>query len=312
MEYLLKHHDDEFILVFENKNTIIVGRNQNTYEVVNETFVNKHKTHVIRRISGGGAVYQDVGNINFVYIVKAKNNFNNFLKFIEPVMSYLEELGLHAEFKGRNDLEINGKKISGNAQTTYKNRMMHGGTLLYDLDLDRASDALRVDEGKYRSKGIQSNRARIQNVKPLLKSAPAIKDFKQGLLETILDTDELDKNVYTLSQKEEQMIDKLMKQKYETWEWNYGKSPEYNVVKGKRFSRMRLDFYLQVRKNTIHQVKIFSDGLFCQEALQTLETCLKGVKYTETDVRAALLRYEENVIADDVGIEAIVHCLFDV
>ena len=307
MEYLLKHHKDTFILVFENANTIIVGRNQNTYEVVNDAFVQTHQTKVIRRISGGGTVYQDIGNINFVYITELKDNLNDFNKFTLPVITLLKTYGVQAEFKGRNDIEVDGYKVSGNAQTAYKNRMMHGGTLLYDLDLDKASDALHVDEEKYSSKGIKSNRARVMNLKPLLSEEIPISVLKAQLLKHILNTENIEAHAYTLTLKDEKHIQTLMKEKYLTWRWNYGLSPKHNSIKQKRFKKGLLSAYMLIQKGCIKEIKFYSDGLNLDN-IELVESLLKGTPYEKALVEEKLLEYTTFGVFTKNDILA---CLFD-
>src|SRR5690554_1895283 len=171
-EYVLKYLDttEDIILLWQNEPSVIIGRNQNTTEEINATYIKEHNIHVVRRISGGGAVYHDFGNLNFTFVTNnLRENLNNYRKFTEPVIQALNELGVPAEFSGRNDIVVEGKKISGNAQSYHKNRMFHHGTILFNANLEMVAKVLQVSADKIASKGIKSNRSRVTNILPYLK-----------------------------------------------------------------------------------------------------------------------------------------------
>ena len=229
-EYVLKKlpKDNDYILLWQNEPAIIIGRNQNTHEEINSRYVKEHNIHVVRRISGGGAVYHDFGNLNYTFVTNnTKDNLNNFRKFTEPVIKALNSLGVKAEFAGRNDILIDGKKFSGNAQTYYRDRMYHHGTILFDADLDMVAKVLQVKLEKIESKGIKSNRSRVTNILPYLEKPMTIKEFQNYLLTFILGTEDIESKTYHLTEEDYQNIDKLMKEKYATWEWNFGENPDF-------------------------------------------------------------------------------------
>src|SRR5690606_37828441 len=189
-EYALRNFstDNDYLLFYINEPTINIGRNQNTLEEINHNYVEENNIHIVRRISGGGAVYHDFGNLNFSFITNHDvKSLSNFKKFTAPVIKVLNSLGLNAELKGRNDIEVDDKKISGTAQFSTGKRMVSHGTLLYDTDLGEVVNALNVRMSKIQSKGHKSVRSRVANISEFLKESMKIEEFRQLLLEGLYD-----------------------------------------------------------------------------------------------------------------------------
>ncbi|HEY4565848.1 MAG TPA: lipoate--protein ligase, partial [Savagea sp.] len=224
-EYAVKTMDvdkDSYLLFYVNEPSIIIGKNQNTIEEINTSFVEDHGIHVVRRISGGGAVYHDHGNLNFSFITKDDgDSFRNFAKFTEPVIEALAQLGVKAELLGRNDILVDGKKISGNAQFATKGRMFSHGTLMFDTEIDTVVKALRVKKDKIESKGIKSIRSRVANISDYLEEPMTIDAFKREILKSVFGGEE---NIQYVEWTEDDWdnIRKLSEEKYQQWEWNYG------------------------------------------------------------------------------------------
>ncbi|TWJ93704.1 lipoate--protein ligase LplJ [Bacillus licheniformis] len=288
-EYCLKHLDPEetYLLFYINQPSIIIGKNQNTIEEINTKYVDENGIIVVRRLSGGGAVYHDLGNLNFSFITKDDgNSFHNFKKFTEPVVAALKRLGVDAELSGRNDLMANGRKISGNAQFSKKGRMFSHGTLLFDSEIEHVVSALKVKKDKIESKGIKSIRSRVANISEFLDQKMTTVEFRSMLLRYIFDT-EGEIPEYKLTEKDWKIINQISKERYQNWDWNYGKSPKFNLQHSKRFQAGSVDIRLEVQKGVIRECKIFGD-FFGVGDVSDIEEKLTGVQYERKAIEEAL------------------------
>ncbi|MFC1285629.1 lipoate--protein ligase [Bacillus paralicheniformis] len=288
-EYCLKHLDPEetYLLFYINQPSIIIGKNQNTIEEINTKYVDENGIIVVRRLSGGGAVYHDLGNLNFSFITKDDgNSFHNFKKFTEPVVAALKKLGVDAELSGRNDLMANGRKISGNAQFSTKGRMFSHGTLLFDSEIEHVVSALKVKKDKIESKGIKSIRSRVANISEFLDQKMTTVEFRSMLLRYIFDT-EGEIPEYKLTEKDWEIINQISKERYQNWDWNYGKSPKFNLQHSKRFQAGSVDIRLEVQKGVIRECKIFGD-FFGVGDVSDIEEKLTGVQYERKAIEEAL------------------------
>ena len=225
--------DRSYFMLWQNENAVIIGKYQNTLAEINRPYVEAHKIKVVRRLSGGGAVYHDLGNLNYTYITDAGElETLNMRVFCEPIVRALAEFGVTAEINGRNDMTIDGKKFSGNAQYLRHGRVMHHGTLLYNSDLSAVSKALQVDPEKIRAKGIESVRSRVTNIRRYMKEDVPLFVFREMLLEFI--RRETESEDYEFSEEDVHEIERIRRERYDTWEWNYGKSPECTILKSDR------------------------------------------------------------------------------
>ncbi|AKG74424.1 lipoate--protein ligase [Salinicoccus halodurans] len=288
-EYVLREipTDDSYFLFYVNQPSIIIGKNQNTIEEINETYIREHGIKVVRRVSGGGAVYHDEGNLNFSFITEDDgNSFHNFRKFTQPIVDALNDMGIPAELSGRNDLEINGKKVSGNAMFSQRGRMFSHGTLMLDSDISEVQNALKVNPKKIESKGVKSVRGRVGNINDFLEEKIDIEEFKRKILEYIFDGEE---NIeeYVLTDEDWEKINKLSAEKYQTWEWNYGKNPKYNFNVSHKFPAGLLDVRLDVKKGRIEHAKIFGD-FFGVGEIDVIEEKLIGVEHNREAIAEAL------------------------
>ncbi|WP_195695433.1 lipoate--protein ligase [Priestia megaterium] len=288
-EYALKHLDinETYLLFYINEPSIIIGKNQNTIEEINTKYVEDQQIHVVRRLSGGGAVYHDKGNLNFSFITKDDgNSFHNFKKFTEPVVEALKKLGVNAELSGRNDLMAEGRKISGNAQFSTKGRMFSHGTLLFDSEIENVVSALKVKKDKIESKGIKSIRNRVANISEFLEQKVTVEEFREMLLRYIFDGEE---NIteYKLTEKDWETIHQISKERYQSWDWNYGKSPKFNLQHSHRFPVGQIDVRLEVNKGKIDACTIYGD-FFGVGDVQEVQGKLTGVRYEKASIEQAL------------------------
>ncbi|MBY0121108.1 lipoate--protein ligase [Bacillus sp. S/N-304-OC-R1] len=287
-EYALKNLDinETYLLFYINEPSIIIGKNQNTIEEINTEYVESKGIHVVRRLSGGGAVYHDLGNLNFSFITKDDGeSFHNFRKFTEPVVKALHNLGVNAELSGRNDLTAEGRKISGNAQFSTKGKMFSHGTLLFDSEIDSVVSALKVKKDKIESKGIKSIRSRVANISEFLTEKVTIEEFRELLLINIFGGKEIQE--YVLTDEDWEKIHQLSKERYQSWDWNYGKSPKFNLQHSHRFPVGQIDMRLEVEKGLIENCKIYGD-FFGVGDVGELEERLNGLRYDRSAIEEAL------------------------
>ncbi len=269
----------ECFMLWQNKNTIVVGKYQNTAEEINPEFADAQGIRVARRLSGGGAVYHDDGNLNFTYIVNKESNPDfNFNLFVIPVIRALESLGVKAEFNGRNDLTIDGKKFSGNSQYSRRNRIMHHGCIMLDSNLDKVKDALRVKEAKFESKSHKSVRSRVTTINENAPHRITMEEFKEALKQAAFA--EIDLEPYELTAADREAIQKLKEEKYETWEWNYGFYPAYSIRRDRKFDSGLVSVSMEVEHGAISQIRLFGD-FFGNRDIAELEAGLTGVRLDE-------------------------------
>lgn len=285
-EYLLKNTNEDLFILWRNKPSIIVGKNQNTLSEINLDYVRDQSIPVVRRLSGGGAVFHDLGNINFTFISCNNSSFSDFKRFTQPIIDLLKTLGLNAEFSGRNDLLIDGKKFSGNAQYNYKNKIMHHGTLLFSSQISDLSSALKVKDIKFQGKGIKSVKSRVTNISNHLDKNIDILEFKNLLMNYIYSISS-DNTFYNLTKDDIEKIENLVEEKYSSWEWNFGNSPKYSLLNDLKYPGGNIEFNLEVEKGFITKIKFFGD-FFGKDDVSTLEVLLCGVRHEEQSIRDVL------------------------
>lgn len=291
-EYFLKNATEDVFILWRNESAIIVGKNQNTLSEINYEYVKKNNIKVVRRQSGGGAVFHDLGNINFTFISCDNNSFSDFKRFTIPIIGALRNLNIHAEFSGRNDLLINNKKFSGNAQYNYKNKVMHHGTLLFSSKINDVSNSLKVKPCKFQDKGIKSVKSRVTNISNHLEKNMTVLEFKEYLMNFINNKDE-NNHPYELSNFDINEINKLVDKKYSTWEWNFGHSPKYSLNNEIKYLGGNIELSLNVKKGLITEIKFFGD-FFGKKDVSHIESLLKNIKHDESSIKSVLNIIEIN------------------
>ena len=279
--------DHNVFMLWRNDNAIIVGKHQNTVGEINPAYVAEKGIRVVRRLSGGGAVYHDLGNVNFTFIVTAGNlGAFDFASFCRPVVRALAQLGVEAEINGRNDMTIDGKKFSGNAQYCKRGRVMHHGTILYDSDLSVVGAALNVSKDKIESKGLKSVQSRVTNVKAFMNADIPVEAFMRSLRDAMFRENEMEE--YTLTPEDIAAVTKLRHDVYETWDWNYGASPAYSICKERRIEGCgKIEVHMNVAKGIVTDAAFYGDYFGNSDAAE-IAVRLTGHRLETDEVRQAL------------------------
>ncbi|WP_124728639.1 lipoate--protein ligase [Staphylospora marina] len=312
-EYILKHLDVEnesYLLFYINEPSVIIGKHQNTVEEIHVDVVRERGIHVVRRLSGGGAVYHDLGNLNFSFITKDDGkSFANFRKFTGPVIEALRKLGVNAELSGRNDILVDGKKVSGNAQYATRGRMFSHGTLMFNVKLDDVAKVLQVKQDKIQSKGIKSVRSRVANIADYLSEPMTIEEFRRVLLDHIFEGKKPIPE-YKLTESDFEKIHEISRQRYQQWDWNFGESPEFNVQQSKRFPIGSIDVRLDVgEKGIIRGCKIYGD-FFGIGDVADIERRLTGCRYDREAIEAALSDIDVKHYFGDIGKDEFIDLVY--
>ncbi len=273
---------DKIFLLWKNEPSIIVGKHQNVFEEINADFVKEKNIKIVRRISGGGAVYHDLQNLNYTIISNENDNEKfDFKTFSEPVIDALAELGVKAEFLGQNNLQVAGKKICGNAQAYIKGRIMHHGCLLFNTNLTVLNDALKVPKAKISSKSAKSVRSVVQNIQPLLNKKIDIGDFSDRILQQMkMKFPQM--REYKLTKEELAEIEEETDKKYSTWNWNIGKSPKSEITLKENINKKEMICVVKVENGII--TSLLSDSQLIKE----VESNLIGVKYEKEEIQKVL------------------------
>lgn len=288
--YLTRHAPEghDYLMLWQNRPAVIIGRFQNAPEEVHAEYAREHDIAVVRRMSGGGAVYQDLGNLNYSLVVTSDEHhvFNDYQSFTKPVVNALAHFGVEAELTGRNDVTVQGQKFSGNAQYRVRNRLLHHGTIMYDVDLDVVQRVLNVRRDKIESKGFKSVRSRVTNLKPYLGEA-TLDSFHQTLTESIARENGGIEGFYRLTEEDVLAVEKLVSERFGQFAWNFGQSPAFNLRASQRFPSGLVDVRCLVEHAMIREVTIYGD-FFSQHDIGDIGRRLTGAVFEEREVSRRL------------------------
>jgi lipoate-protein ligase A len=294
-EFLLKNSKEEYLILYVNSPSVIIGKHQTGHREVNTRFITENNIPVIRRISGGGTVYHDHGNLNFSFIRQSETGKQvDFVKYTKPVIDFLKYMGVDAKFEGKNDLKIDGLKISGNAEHVHRNRVLHHGTLLYNTSLDSLRNSIRKDISHYTSRAVASNPSHVVNLNEKLVCFNDISELRTEMINFFL------KNLpgifpYDLTEEETLQAESIALSKYHTWEWNWAYGPEYSF---------RNTFELN---NKTHMCSLsVKDGLISEcviegsEQFRKVSEKLIGCRHMVSDMEEFFKR--GNILLNDIDI----------
>ena len=308
-QYVLEHRrEGDWLMLWQNRNTVVVGLNQNTAEEIDPSFVEEHNITVVRRMTGGGAVYHDLGNLNYSFIRDVGNAEElTIRRFTEPVCRALASLGVQASVSGRNDILVDGKKISGVAQRIVGGRILHHGTLLFDSDPAMIAGALQADPAKFASKSAKSVRSRVGNLRDYLPEGMDLPRFwalllreltRDGLIREALSPDEL------------QAVRTLADEKDRSWDWTYGRSPDSQYHSRRRFPGGTLEVYLDIHAGRIEDVSFFGDFM-ATAPLGALTEALQGVRLDAESLMEVLDRFDLPALFGGIRKEEVLSLLLD-
>ena len=314
--YLVENRlvDEPILLFYINDPSIIVGRNQNTIEEVNQAYVEEKGIRVVRRMSGGGAVYHDRGNFSFCFIKDDDGSFRDFASFTQPVIEALHKMGAKgAELKGRNDLLIDDKKFSGNAMYAKNGRMTAHGTILFDADLDEVTKALKPRKEKFESKGIKSVCSRVTNIKPYVSpeyQKLTTEEFRDLLLLEIFGVKSRDQvKELKLTEADWAKVREIQAERFGNWDWNYGQSPAFAIQMSQKFPFGFVDFRFNVEQGVIKEVKVYGD-FFGLGDISDVEDALVGVRFEREAVNQVFENLDFNKYFGRVTAEEILTLIF--
>ena len=308
-EYIFRNFSEDCFMFWRSEPSVIIGKHQNTLAEINWNFIKKHDIKVVRRLSGGGTVYHDPGNLNFTFIKhRRKGTLLNFEKFTDPVIKALAKMSVIAKFEGKNDLRVDGLKISGNSEYIIRNKVLHHGTLLFDSNLDNLKNAIKKEKDYYSDKAVESIRSQVTNISSHLNNNISISEFRK-LMQSFMFNYFPGTVFYHFKNEDIKGINKLVKEKYSGWEWNYGCSPRYMMKKMITTGDLKITVEFTVAKGIIENFKIDDFGQF-GEVTEKICAAVCGLPHEETSLAKKLSELNMSSFFQSISIIDFVHALF--
>ena len=307
-EYFLKNSKDDFFILWQNEPTVVVGLHQNTNSEISIDYTQQKSINIVRRMTGGGAVYHDFGNVNFSFIENCEDRAPNFKKYADIIIAALRKFSVEAYFSGRNDILIDDKKISGNAAMVFGNRILHHGTLLFNANSKDIFEALNTNSAKFEGKSVQSVRSRVANIIDYMPETITVKEFIDKIMNEVIVKFPNAKK-YVLSEKDIAEIKNLADKKYNTWEWNFGNSPKYNFTKKTKINAGTFEIYLEVNNSIIKEAKIYGD-FFSIGNIKDIENMLIEQKHEMQTLKDIFSKINLDNYFVNIGLEEFISCFF--
>jgi lipoate-protein ligase A len=284
-EYLLNNtkKNEVMLYLWQNDNTVVIGRNQNAWKECNCRLLENNDGKLARRLSGGGAVYHDLGNLNFTFIMD--KNLYDIHTQLEVILEAVRDSNIDAEFSGRNDLVASGRKFSGNAFYYGTNSSYHHGTILVDTNFESMVNYLQVSKEKIQSKGIESVKSRVVNLKEL-NSSVTIDKMKKEFAKYFKEIYGVNPKKEVISPNQIEEVSKL-KDKYSSWDWRYGQAPDFDITYEKRFKWGDVQLGLSLTKGKITESKIYSDAMNA-DLIEDIAEKLKGCQFKIDEITNAI------------------------
>lgn len=299
--------DEPVFYLWQNRPSVILGYNQEVNTEVNLDYLKEKDIALVRRVTGGGAVYHDLGNLNYTIVGRSEDLERDYPHYAGLMMQALQSIGVPAALSGRNDILVEGRKVSGFAKRVCKDRLMVHGTLMYDVDLEVLTQVLCPPESKLMSKGIASVRSRVANLKKYLPELTDIQMFGHQLEDSL--SNHYEDTEYKLSEVDKRYIRRLAEEKFARWDWIYGRSPRATLVQSARLACGTVEVNLTIKENRIDSCR-FGGDFIGNLPVSELEKSLKGVPYERTSVRNALSDMHVSHYFDGVGEDGILPLFF--
>ena len=295
--------------LWQNRPAVIVGFNQEVNTEVNLDYLKENGIDLVRRVTGGGAVFHDLGNLNYTIVGRSEDLERDYPEYASIMAKALQSLGVPATLSGRNDILVEGRKVSGFAKRVCKNRLMVHGTLMYNVDVDVLTKVLNPSNTKLQSKGIASVRSRVANLREYLPNVPDIQTFSKQL-EEILSLHYQDTE-YQLSEIDLANIQELTDKKFATWEWNYGRSPKATLTHSSRLACGTVEIHLTLTENRISSCRFGGDFLGNLPATD-LESALIEVIYDTENIEKRLSSFTISDYFDGVTVEELIKLILPI